>query len=97
MSKKVYNSELSAVSIYHKFVSCTSMMEIFLSSTSQRCCIGLRSGDCGGYLSSHVQETSLRLFELEVTIRQFLSDRSVTSEFFCCYNTSASRLDVLCI
>ncbi len=34
-----------------RFVSCTSMMRISHSSTSQRCSIGLRSGDCGGHLS----------------------------------------------
>ncbi len=34
-----------------RFVGCTSMMWISRSSTSQRCSIGLRSGDCGGYLS----------------------------------------------
>ncbi len=34
-----------------RFVSCTSMMWISHSTTSQRCSIGLRSGDCGGHLS----------------------------------------------
>ncbi len=34
-----------------RFVSCTSMMWISRSTTSQRCSIGLRSGDCGGHLS----------------------------------------------
>ncbi len=34
-----------------RFVGCTSMMWISLSTTSQRCSIGLRSGDCGGHLS----------------------------------------------
>ncbi len=34
-----------------RFVICTSMMWISRSTTSQRCSIGLRSGDCGGYLS----------------------------------------------
>ncbi len=34
-----------------RFVVCTSMMRISRSSTSQRCSIGLRSGDCGGHLS----------------------------------------------
>ncbi len=34
-----------------RFVGCTSMMQIFRSTTSQRCSIGLRSGDCGGNLS----------------------------------------------
>ncbi len=34
-----------------KFVGCTSMMWISRSTTSQRCSIGLRSGDCGGHLS----------------------------------------------
>ncbi len=34
-----------------RFVGCTSMMWISRSSTSQRCSIGLRSGDCGGHLS----------------------------------------------
>ncbi len=55
-----------------RFVGCTSMMRISRSTTSQRCSIGLRSGDCGGHLSKvnslschcHVQETSLRWFEL---------------------------------
>ncbi len=46
-----------------RFVGCTSMMRISRSTTSQRCSIGLRSGDCGGHLSK-VQETSLRWFEL---------------------------------
>ncbi len=34
-----------------RFVGCTSMMRISRSTTSQMCSIGLRSGDCGGYLS----------------------------------------------
>ncbi len=34
-----------------RFVGCTSMMWISRSTTSQRCSIGLRSGDCGGHLS----------------------------------------------
>jgi len=34
-----------------RFVGCTSMMWISCSTTSQRCSIGLRSGDCGGHLS----------------------------------------------
>ncbi len=34
-----------------RFVGCTSMMRISRSTTSQRCSIGLRSGDCGSYLS----------------------------------------------
>ncbi len=34
-----------------RFVSCTSMMWISCSTTSQRCSIGLRPGDCGGHLS----------------------------------------------
>ncbi len=34
-----------------RFVGCTSMMRISRSSTSQRCSIGLRSGDCGEHLS----------------------------------------------
>ncbi len=34
-----------------RFVVCTSMMWISRSTTSQRCSIGLRSGDCGGRLS----------------------------------------------
>ncbi len=34
-----------------RFVVCTSMMRISRSSTSQRCSIGLRSGDCGEHLS----------------------------------------------
>ncbi len=34
-----------------RFVSCTSMMRISRSTTSQRCSIGLRSSDCGGHLS----------------------------------------------
>ncbi len=34
-----------------RFVGCTSMMWISRSTTSQRCSTGLRSGDCGGYLS----------------------------------------------
>ncbi len=34
-----------------RFVGCTSMMQISRSTTSQRCSIGLRSGDCGGHLS----------------------------------------------
>ncbi len=34
-----------------RFVGCTSMMWISCFTTSQRCSIGLRSGDCGGHLS----------------------------------------------
>ncbi len=34
-----------------RFVGCTSMMWISRSTTSQRCSIGLRSGDCGDHLS----------------------------------------------
>ncbi len=34
-----------------RFVGCTSMMWISRSTTSQRCSIGLRSGDYGGHLS----------------------------------------------
>ncbi len=34
-----------------QIVVCTSMMRISRSTTSQRCSIGLRSGDCGGHLS----------------------------------------------
>ncbi len=34
-----------------KFVGCTSMMRISCYTTSQRCSIGLRSGDCGGHLT----------------------------------------------
>ncbi len=48
-----------------RFVDCTSMMWISRSTTSQRCSIGLRSGDCGvKWTHCHVQETSLRWFEL---------------------------------
>ncbi|MEQ2293410.1 hypothetical protein AMECASPLE_033135 [Ameca splendens] len=35
-----------------RFVGCTSMMRISRSTTSIRCSIGLRSGDCGGHLST---------------------------------------------
>ncbi len=34
-----------------RFVGCTSMMRLSRSTTSQRCFIWLRSGDCGGHLS----------------------------------------------
>ncbi len=34
-----------------RFVGFTSMMRISRSTTSQRCSIGLRSGDCGGHFS----------------------------------------------
>ncbi len=34
-----------------RFVVCTSMMRISRSTSSQKCSIGLRSGDCGGHLS----------------------------------------------
>ncbi len=34
-----------------RFIGCTSKMWISRSTTSQRCSIGLRSGDCGGHLS----------------------------------------------
>ncbi len=34
-----------------RFVGYTSMMRISRSTTSQRCSIGLRSGDCGGHWS----------------------------------------------
>ncbi len=48
-----------------RFVGCTSMMWISRSTTSQRCCIGLRSGDCGvKWTHCHVQKNSLRWFEL---------------------------------
>ncbi len=51
-----------------RFVGCTSMMWISRSTTSQRCSIGLRSGDCGGYLSKvnslSCSRNSLRWFEL---------------------------------
>ncbi len=33
-----------------RIVGCTSMMQISCSTTSQRCSIGLRSGDWGGHL-----------------------------------------------
>ena len=51
-----------------RFVGRTSMMQLSRSTTSQRCSIRLRSGDCGGHWSTvnkcNVQETSLRWFEL---------------------------------
>ena len=34
-----------------RFVGCASVMRISCSTASQRCSIGLRSGDCGGHLS----------------------------------------------
>ncbi len=34
-----------------RFVGCRSMIQISRSTTSQRCSIGLRSGDCGGHLN----------------------------------------------
>ncbi len=34
-----------------RFVGCTSMMQISRPTTSQKCSIGLRFGDCGGHLS----------------------------------------------
>ncbi len=34
-----------------RFVRCTSMMRISRSTSSKRCSIGLRSGDCGSHLS----------------------------------------------
>ncbi len=37
--------------VLETFVGCTSMMWISRSTKSQRCSIGLISGDCGGYLS----------------------------------------------
>lgn len=40
--------------------SCTSMMQISQSTTSRRCCTGLRSGDCVGHLSQ--QQHSGRLW-----------------------------------
>ncbi len=40
-----------------RFVSCTFMMRISRSTTSQRCSIGLWSGDCGGQLSESVNTT----------------------------------------
>lgn len=44
-----------------RFVSCSSMMRLPCSTTSQRSCSGLRSGDCGGRLSHcRVEQTSLR-------------------------------------
>ncbi len=43
-----------------RFVGCKSMMLISRSTTSQRCSIGLRSGDCGGYLSKENSLTCSR-------------------------------------
>ncbi len=37
---------------YCRFVGCTTMTRISHSTTSQMCSIGLRSGDCGGHLST---------------------------------------------
>jgi len=34
-----------------RFVGCTSRARSSRSTTSQRCSIGLRSGDCGGHFS----------------------------------------------
>jgi len=38
--------------IWWRFVGCTSRGRSSRSTTSQRCSIGLRSGDCGGHFST---------------------------------------------
>jgi len=49
-------------------VGCTSRARSLCSTISQRCSIGLRSGDCGAILVQwahcHVQETNLKWFEV---------------------------------
>ncbi len=64
-----------------RFVTCTSMIRIFRSSTSQRRSIGLRSGDCGGHLSKVDSLCSINQSEmiwalwiilLEVAIRRWV-------------------------
>ncbi len=46
-----FEKVLIASRVCCRFVGCTSMMQISRSTTSQRCSIGLRSGDCGSHLS----------------------------------------------
>ncbi len=50
-SEILVNIDMIASRSCCRFVGCTSMMWISRSNTSQRCSIGLRSGDCGGPLS----------------------------------------------
>ncbi len=50
-SEILVNIDMIASRSCCRFVGCTSMMRISRSTTSQRCSIELRSGDCGGHLS----------------------------------------------
>jgi len=45
-----------------RIVGCTSRAWSSRSTTSQRCSIALRSGECGGHFS--VQKTNLKWFKL---------------------------------
>ncbi len=49
-SEILVHIDIIASRSFCRFVGCTSMMRISRSTTSQRCFIGLRSGDCGGHL-----------------------------------------------
>jgi len=48
----VVNIDMIASRNCCRFFGCTSMMQISCSTTFQRCCIGFRSGDCGGHWST---------------------------------------------
>ncbi len=50
-SEMLVNIDMIASRSCCRFVGWISMMWISRSTTSQRCSIGLRSGDCGGHLS----------------------------------------------
>ncbi len=50
-SEILVHIDIIASSSCCRFVGCTSMMRISCSTTSQRCSIWLRSGDCRGHLS----------------------------------------------
>ncbi len=51
-SEVLLHIDMIALRSCYRFVCCTCMMQISRSTTSQRCSIGLRSGDCGGPLSN---------------------------------------------
>ncbi len=112
-----------------RFVVCTSMMWISRSTTSQRCSIGLRSGDCGGHLTlwihafmfftpnsdptsecSRNQDSSEQATFFNLLLSSFGESVWIVSSVscsyltgaapgvvFCCWSTSASGFDVLCV
>lgn len=51
-SEIVVHIDMKASHICSRFVSCTSIMWISCSATSQRCSTGLRSDDCRAHLSA---------------------------------------------